>query len=89
MKFSVHLCTDDKQLTVYLKTLSAFIAGGLNDLRVDTMITKCEFGKSERTHHPPSHLVSCTIVIIIIKSTKCVQDTLPQFVGCNMQINQY
>ena len=27
--------------------------GGLNDLRVDTMITKWEFGKSERTHHPP------------------------------------
>ena len=27
--------------------------GGLNDLRVDTMITKWELGKSERTHHPP------------------------------------
>ena len=27
--------------------------------------------------------------IIIIKSTKCVQDTLLQFVGCNMQINKY
>ena len=27
--------------------------GGLNDLRVDTMITKWEFEKSERTNHPP------------------------------------
>ena len=27
--------------------------GGLNDLREDTMITKWEFGKSERTHPPP------------------------------------
>ena len=26
--------------------------GGLNDLREDTMITKWEFGKSERTHPP-------------------------------------
>ena len=27
--------------------------GGFNDIRVDTMITKREFGKSDRTHHPP------------------------------------
>ena len=32
--------------------IHTYTRGGLNDLRVDTMITKWEFRKSERTHHP-------------------------------------
>ena len=35
------------------ENLSSPSGGGLNDLREDTMITKWEFGKSERTHPPP------------------------------------